>query len=54
MKWYKSLENKQKACIRETFELATGLTLNCALKIFSFSECMDILYEKLKNEGFDI
>lgn len=51
MKWYRSLEVKQKVRIRETFELACGLPLNYALRLFSFSECMDILHNKLVLEG---
>lgn len=54
MKWYKTLSKKQKLNIRECFELALGLKLNEALKLFSFSECMDMLYNKLKLEGFAI
>ena len=52
MEWYKSLNRKQKAGIREAFELSCGLSLNSALMLFSFSECIDILYNKLKIEGF--
>lgn len=51
MKWYKQLPKQNKVHIRECFKLATGTPLNDALKIFSFSECMDILEGKLKLEG---
>ena len=54
MKWYKQLTQKQKAGVRQSFELVCGLSLNDALKFFTFSECMDILYNKLKLEGFKI
>ena len=54
MEWYKSLSTKQKVNIREVFYLATGMKLSDSIKIFSFAECMDILYFKLKLEGFDI
>lgn len=54
MKWYKTLNRKQKANIRWCFEVCTGMTLNQALMLFSFSECMDLLENKLKIEGFKI
>ena len=54
MEWYKSLSRKQKVNIREVFFLATGKKLSDMIMIFSFAECMDILYFKLKLEGFDI
>lgn len=51
MMWYQKLSKQQKLKIREVFELATGLSLNNALKIFTFVECMDILHEKLVMVG---
>ena len=54
MKWYKTLERKQKAHIRECFEIACGMPLNSALRLFTFSKCMDILENKLRLEGFQI
>ena len=54
MKWYKTLNRKQKAQIRWSFEVCTGITLNQALRIFPFSQCMDLLKEKLKIEGFNL
>ena len=54
MEWYRTLSVKQKVNVRECFYLACGITLNQSLKIFSFSECMDLLYSKLKIEGFSL
>lgn len=54
MKWYKTLNKNQKLRIREVFELSTGQKLSDMVEVFSFSECMDILYNKLKIEGFKI
>mgnify|MGYP003426462277 CR=1 FL=1 len=51
MKWYKSLDKSKKVHIREVFELALGQSLNDMLLLFTFSECMDILYNKLTIEG---
>ena len=51
MKWYKSLSMKQKAQIRWCFEAACGVRLNEMLLLFSFSECTDILEDKLKLLG---
>lgn len=51
MNWYKQLTRKQKVQIRECFRLATGSELNDMLILFKFSECMDILENKLKLEG---
>ena len=47
MKWYKSLPNRTKANIREVFKLTFGIKLNDALMLLSFSECMDLLHQKL-------
>lgn len=54
MNWYKSLDRKAKVHIRWAFEAACGISLNDALTLFTFSECMDLLYDKLKIEGFKI
>ena len=54
MEWYKKLSRQQKANIRECFEITCGISLNNALKFFTFSECMDIFYNKFKREGFAI
>ena len=54
MEWYKTLNRTQKLGIREAFELATGQRLSDMVRLFTFSECMDILYNKLKMEGFKI
>ena len=51
MKWYKQLSKQQKLNIREVFELTCGMSLNIALMLFSFSECMDLLHQKLQMEG---
>lgn len=54
MEWYKKLDKSKKVHIRWAFEVCTGISLNNALKLFSFSECMDLLESKLKIEGFNI
>ena len=54
MKWYKSLPKENKVNVRNAFELATGISLNNALKVFTFSQTMDILYNKLILDGFKI
>jgi hypothetical protein len=54
MKWYRSLSREQKLNIRECFEMAIGQSLNSMMRLFTFSECMDILYQKLKLEGFSV
>lgn len=51
MKWYKSLSKEHKVKIRGVFKLLLGQELNDMLKLFSFTECMDILYNKLLLEG---
>ena len=51
MKWYKQLSKERKLHIREVFELACGIPLNAAITFFSFSECMDLLHQKLELEG---
>lgn len=50
MDWYNTLTRSQKANIREVFELACGMKLTDALKLFTFIECMDILHNKLRSE----
>jgi hypothetical protein len=54
MEWYITLTRKQKANIRCCFEACTGMTLNQALLLFTFSEYMDILVNKLRIEGFKV
>jgi hypothetical protein len=52
--WYQSLSRKQKASFRESFHLATGVQLMTAMRLFSFQECIDLLYNKLQREGFQL
>lgn len=54
MKWYKQQPKNIKLKIREVFELATGQKLSDMIKLFTFSECMDLLYDKLVIDGFNI
>jgi hypothetical protein len=51
MEWYRNLTRKQKASIREVFELACGMNLNFAVRLLSFETCMDVLHNKLIMEG---
>lgn len=54
MEWYKTLDINMKIEAKTCFELLTGTKFEDLAFLFSLSERMDILYEKLKIEGFEV
>lgn len=54
MKWYLSLSINQKINAKECFALLTGIKFEDLSFMFSFSERIDIMYDKLKMEGFNV
>lgn len=54
MDWYLSLSINQKINAKECFVLLTGVKFDDLSFIFSFGERINIMYNKLKMEGFDV
>ena len=54
MKWYNSLTVNQKINLKENSNLLTGMKFQDMRVFFSLPEIIEILYNKLKLEGFDI
>jgi hypothetical protein len=54
MKWYKSLNIHAKINAKNCFQLLTGTKFGDLSFLFSFEERINIMYNKLKIEGFEI
>lgn len=54
MKWYLTLDIHARINVKDAFELLTNVSFDKLAFMFSFSERIDILYNKLKMEGFDV
>jgi hypothetical protein len=54
MEWYKTLDIHTKINAKVYFELLTGIKFEDLSILFSLRERMDIMYDKLKIEGFEI
>ena len=54
MIWYKKLTINQKINLKDCCEELTGITWDDMGKLFNFRERINILYDKLRLEGFDI
>lgn len=54
MEWYKTLNIHQKINLKSMFVVIGGIEFTDLRKIFSYSECFDIIYRKLQKEGFCI
>lgn len=54
MDWYKTLDIHTRINAKECFELLLGIKFEELSFLFSFRERFDIMYDKLKLEGFDI
>lgn len=52
--WYKTLDLHQKVNLKSIFNLLCGLSWSDISCLFSMREKIDIVYNKLKMEGFDI
>jgi hypothetical protein len=54
MEWYKTLNIHQKINLKAMSELIIGVEFSKLAFLFSFREIIDIVYNKLRLEGFDI
>ena len=54
MEWYKSLNVNMKINAKECFILLTGMDWHHAGKLFSMRERINIMYDKLRIEGFAV
>lgn len=54
MKWYLTLTIDQKINLKELFVLITGIDWVMAGLLFSFTERISLVHEKLKIEGFPV
>ena len=52
--WYKKLDPNQRINLREVSELLCGIPFKSLLLLFSLLEVIQLLYDKLKLEGFAV
>ena len=54
MEWYKTLDINARINAKVCFELLCGAKFEDLSFLFFFRERIELMYEKLKMEGFDI
>jgi len=54
MKWYKTLSVFQKIDLKDYCKIITGISFDKLSYFFTFKEKINIIYNKLKLEGFDL
>ncbi len=55
MKWYKTLTLHQRINLKgEGCQLITGMPFSFMTFMFGFRESIELIYDKLKREGFNI
>jgi len=54
MEWYKNLTVDQKINIKECFLLLCGVKWEALTSLFSIRQRVEIMYNKLKKEGFEV
>jgi len=54
MEWYKTLDIHQKINLKEHCNLLVGITFENMRVLFTLPEIINLLYYKLKLEGFKI
>ena len=54
MNWYKKLDIHTKINAKECFKLLCGADFSALSCLFSYKERIEIMYDKLKLEGFDV
>lgn len=54
MEWYRTLDVNRKIAAKQCFILLCGVDFVKLGLLFSFRERMDLMYEKLKLEGFNV
>ncbi len=54
VKWYKKLPIKQKIALKECVHMLTGMRWEDFTILFTPRERLEIIYDKLELEGFDV
>ncbi len=54
MKWYKTLTVLQRINLKDLFPSIVGVDFQTLGNLFSFRERIEIVYQKMKMEGFQI
>jgi len=54
MEWYKNLDINQKINLKDCTLLLCGVEWEALSLLFNFRERVEIVYNKLKIEGFDL
>ncbi len=55
MKWYKTLTLQQRINLKgDACEMICGMPFSFMTFMFGFRESIELIYNKLKQEGFDI
>lgn len=54
MKWYLSLTINQRINLKKMCVVICGLEYNFLISLFGLKNTIEIIYEKLKQEGFDV
>jgi len=54
MKWYKTLTIQQRISLKELCEVICGIRFDMLVRLFGLRESVQIIYNKLKLEGFDV
>ena len=54
MDWYKTLDIDRKINLKSISYIICGIEFKDLVKIFKFKGSINLLYNKLKREGFDL
>jgi hypothetical protein len=54
MEWYKTLTLTQRINLKANVHLIIGFNWELLISLFTFSEAIEIVYNKLKLEGFKV
>lgn len=54
MEWYKTLDIDRRIALKVSCKMICGISFIDLGRLFTFSQRMDMMYNKLKLEGFDI
>ena len=54
MEWYKTLDIDKRIALKEMCAIICGVDFASLIKLLSFKKTINVIYDKLKMEGFDI
>jgi hypothetical protein len=54
MEWYKTLDINQRINLKEMTSLIGGVPWNVLILLFGFRDSIELIYLKLKKEGFEV